>query len=68
MCDVLLCFVTILCGVLGRVSDLIVSIPDLCLLTYLDTVFKAKAVWHLYIKMWNVPGALQKPKDILVNL
>ena len=34
----LLCgvFVTFPCGVLGQVWHLIVSIPDLCLLTYLD--------------------------------
>ena len=34
VCDVLLYFVTFPCGVLGLVWHLIVSIPDLCLLTY----------------------------------
>ena len=34
VCDVLLYFVTFPCGVLGLVWYLIVSIPDLCLLTY----------------------------------
>ena len=34
MCDLLLCFVTFPCGVLGQVWLLIVSIPDLCLLTH----------------------------------
>ena len=34
VCDVLLCFVTFPCGVLGQVWYLIVPIPDLCLLTY----------------------------------
>ena len=34
----LLCFVSFPCGVLGQVSYLIVSIPDLCLLTYLFSV------------------------------
>ena len=29
-------FVTFLCGVLGKVWYLIISIPDLCLLTYFD--------------------------------
>ena len=34
MCDVFLCFVTFSCGVLGQVWYLVVSIPDICLLTY----------------------------------
>ena len=34
LCDVLLCFVTFSCGVLGQVWCLIVSMPDLCLLSY----------------------------------
>ena len=34
VCDVFLCFVTFPCGVLGKVWYLIVSIPDLCLLSY----------------------------------
>ena len=34
VCDVFLCFGTFLCEVLGQVWYLIVSIPDLCLLTY----------------------------------
>ena len=33
-CDVYLCFVTFLCGILGRVWYLIVSIPDLYRLSY----------------------------------
>ena len=40
LCDVLLCFVTFQCGVLGRVWYLIVSIPDLCTLTYLNSAAK----------------------------
>ena len=31
-----MCFVTFLCGVLGRVLYLIVCIPNLCLLTYFE--------------------------------
>ena len=38
LCGVLLCFVTLPCGVLGRVWYLIVSIPYLCLLTYFALV------------------------------
>ena len=34
VCDVFLCFVTFPDGVLGQVWYLIVSIPDLCLLSY----------------------------------
>ena len=34
---ILLCFVTFPCGILGQVWYLIVSIPDLCLLTYFVT-------------------------------
>ena len=34
LCVVFLCFVTFPCSVLGQVWYLIVSIPDLCLLTY----------------------------------
>ena len=33
--EVLLCFVTFPCGVLGQLRCLIVSIPDLCLVTYI---------------------------------
>ena len=36
LCDVLVWFVTFPCGVLGRACYLVVSIPDLCLLTYLE--------------------------------
>ena len=36
VCDIFLCFVTIPCGVLGQVWNLIVSFPDLCLLTYFN--------------------------------
>ena len=35
--DVLLCFVTFPCGILGQVWYLIVSIPDLCRLSYFTT-------------------------------
>ena len=35
VCDVFCVFVTLPCGVLGQVWNLIVLIPDLCLLTYL---------------------------------
>ena len=34
VCDVLLCFVTIPCGILGQVWHLTVLIPDLCPLSY----------------------------------
>ena len=34
VCDVFLCFVAILYGVLGQVWYLIVTIPDLCILPY----------------------------------
>ena len=34
VCGVKLCFVTIPCGILGQVWYLIVSIPDLCPLSY----------------------------------
>ena len=34
VCDVLLCFVTFPCSVLGQVWYLIVSIPDICYLPY----------------------------------
>ena len=34
MCDVFLCFVTFLYGVLGQVWYLILSTPDLCFLLY----------------------------------
>ena len=40
MCGVMLCFVTFPCGVMGWVWYLIVSIPDFCLLTYLDVAVK----------------------------
>ena len=40
VCDVLLCFVTFPCGVLGHVWYLIVSISDLCLLTYIYRISK----------------------------
>ena len=36
VCDVVLCFVTFTCVVLGQGWNLIVSIPDLCLLTYFE--------------------------------
>ena len=34
VCDVLLCFLTFTCGILGQVWYLIVSIPDLCHFSY----------------------------------
>ena len=40
VCEVLLCFVTFPCDVLGQVGNLIESIPDLCLLSY----FKEKKI------------------------
>ena len=40
VCDVLLCFVTFPFGVLGQVWCLIVSIPYLCLLSYLEVKFE----------------------------
>ena len=44
VCGVLLCFVTFPCGVLDLVWYLIVSIPDLCLLTYFH---RATCNWPL---------------------
>ena len=38
VCDVLCVFVTFLCDILGQVWYLIVSIPDLCLLTYFQHI------------------------------
>ena len=38
VCDVFYIFVTFTCGVLGPVWYLFVSIPDLCLLTYLQNI------------------------------
>ena len=35
-CDVYLCFVTFPCGTLGQVWYMILSIPDLCRLSYLN--------------------------------
>ena len=41
MCVMIYCvFVTFPCGVLGQMWYLIVSISDLCLLTYFDTKFE----------------------------
>ena len=39
LCDVLLCFVTFPCGIMGQVWYLIVSIPDLCRLSYFISFF-----------------------------
>ena len=36
VCEVLLCFVTFPCGILGQVWYLIVSIPELCHLSYFN--------------------------------
>ena len=38
VCDVSLCFVTFPCGILGQVWYLIVSIPDICRLSYFDII------------------------------
>ena len=40
VCDV---FFTFPCGVLGQVWSLIVSIPDLCLLTYFEIMMKYRS-------------------------
>ena len=40
MCGVFLCFVAFPCGLLGRVLYLIVWIPDLCLLPFLEVYFE----------------------------
>ena len=37
-----LCFVTFPCGILGQVGYLIVSIPDLCRLSYFNYLLQAK--------------------------
>ena len=49
---ILLCFVICPCGVLGRVWYFIVSIPDLCLLTYFKKVTVNVANNH-YGKTWR---------------
>ena len=38
VCDVLLCFVTFPCGILGQVWYMTVSIPDLCHLSYFRVI------------------------------
>ena len=39
VCDVKLCFITFLCGILGEMWYLIVSFPDLWRLSYLDIFY-----------------------------
>ena len=51
MCVMFYCFFTFPCGVLGWVWNLIVSISDLCLLTYLDKI--PNTVKH---QLYEVPG------------
>ena len=39
VCDLKCVFVTSPCGILGQVWYLIISIPDLCCLSYFDTFY-----------------------------
>ena len=55
MGGVWLCFVTFPCGVLGPVWYMIVSIPNLCLLTYLIN-FRENPTYHFrYNNILRVP-------------
>ena len=49
MCDILLCFATFPCGILGQVLYLIVSIPDLCHLSYNEIKMVQRCLIDLYI-------------------
>ena len=42
VCDISLCFIAFLCGILGQVCCLIVSIPDVCLFSYINTSKKKR--------------------------
>ena len=44
VCDVYLYFVTFSCGILGQVWYLVVSIPDLCRLSYFVTFFEISSL------------------------
>ena len=59
-------FVTFPCGILGQVWDLIVSIPDLCPLSYLDATILGSSI----IKCVNsiVSGCLYYKKYINVYM
>ena len=48
VCDVFLCFVTFPCVVLGQVWYLIVSIPDLCNLTFIYTLFQFSTIFQIH--------------------
>ena len=50
VCDILLCFVTLPCDVLGQVWCLFVSIPDLCLLTLsISAKLSSIGTGHIFI-------------------
>ena len=51
VCDVYCVFVTFPCGIQGQVWYLIVSFPDLCLLSYFDKLYLCSMYKHesLYI-------------------
>ena len=57
LCDVKLCFVTFTCGILGQAWYMIVSIPDLCLLSYfhhaLSHLSILRTAGNLYFKYEN---------------
>ena len=56
VCDVELCFVTFPCGILGQVWYLIVSIPDVCRLSYLYYHFRLNFILSLTtFKTYIVP-------------
>ena len=50
LCDVYLCFVTFPCYVIGQVWYLIVSIPDLCHLSYFISCF---CIWPLLYSLFS---------------
>ena len=63
-------FVPFQCGVLGQVWYLIVSIPDLCLLTYFYEKDTGNSMPSMYSAMWKrVCGAWYNvPRTAIENL
>ena len=53
ICDVLLCFITFPCGILGQVWYLIVSIPDHCRLSYFQKIIPITEKHFLQIQICN---------------
>ena len=56
VCAVLLCFVTCPCGILGQVWYLIVSIPDLCCLSYFKSSNKDVFHYHCLLFILHLFG------------